>query len=701
MTSSAPLIVIADTKDANIRYYTEVAESCGAQCVATTLGGNLQDLVANKKPALVILDSRLEDPDGYQCLNLLKSNESTRHIPVLFMVGNLSERKMSLHEDLFKLVRVMSKPLQESVLRSTIEDYLRLEHYHSAVEALTQKSESDLVNGLQEGILAVDTQGRIVFANYAAELLLRANVLDLVGTYLESLFEEACLLVDSKWQEHPISKVTSGDQILQVDKAVLWRKDGDTITAKFAAVPFKRKPDQPDHGIHLLFAFKQLKDTRESKDKLAKLAQVDHLTKLPLRAALEEQIDRCAVKAALSGFYFAVLSVDLDHFRYINESLGHDLGDCLIKAVAERIQKLLRRDDVIARMEGDEFVVVLSHIDLLANAGMVAKKIIESVREPFLIDGHEVFTGCSVGVAVYPACGDNAKSLLKNSQSALARAKAIRSSCQYYTAEMNKARSQQVQFEFELHQAVEQKQWRIQYQPVVAASSNEVVACEIKLTWLHPTQGELSLESFLTEAEEAGLSSEIFRWLWQQALQRFQRLSDEAKEKVRLIVPVSPSVLLQDGGVEWAQRNIERVGLKPEQVYVELPESYYTLRHSDHGQVLNHLRKVGFHLILDGFGTGFAPMNLLKEIPYSLIRLSSSFVATCELSKTDQAIIKGTIAMVHELGIQVMAAGVDSEKQLAFLQREQCDWFSGEAVAKALEQSPQKLDAMGIFVSPG
>lgn len=697
MTQEQPLVVIADPKDSNIQFYTDVAQASGARCVATTAGGNLIDIVESHPASLVILDSHMEEPDGYQLLNLLKSNEKTRHVPVLFVVGNLSERKMCLHEDLFKLVKVMVKPMQQSVLQSTIEKFLHLSQYQLVIEALAKKAETDAISGKEEGILAVDAQGQIIYANYAAENILKANVLDLVGTYLESLFEESCLKVVSSWQDHPVSKVTAGDQILQVDKAIIWRKDGDSINVKFAAIPLK-----DEQNISLLFAFKRLKDTRESKDKISKLSQVDHLTKLPLRGAIEEQIDRCAVKAALSSYYFAVLCVDLDHFRYINESLGHDRGDMLIKAVADRIQKQVRRDDLMARMEGDEFAVVLSHIDLPENAGMVSRKIIDSVREPFLLDGHEVFTGCSIGVAVYPACGDNAKTLLKNSESALARAKAVgRNVYQFYTVEMNKARAEQMQFEFELHQAVEQKQWRIQYQPVVNTNNNEVVACEIKLSWVHPIRGELPLEVFLLEAEEAGLSPMIFKWLWQQALQQFERLSDDAKEKVRLIVPISPLVLLQEDGVEWAQRKIETVGLKPEQVYVELPESYYTLRHGDHGKVLNALRKKGFHLILDGFGTGFAPLNLLKEIPYSLIKLSNSFVSTCEVSKTDQAIIKGVVEMVHQLGIQVMATGVDSEAQYIFLSTEKCDWIAGEAVEKELERTPQKLDAMGIFVMPG
>lgn len=697
MTKQQPLVIVCDPEDSNIAFYTEVIQALGAHCLATTAGGNVVNLVVSHQPALVILDSALEEPDGYQLLNLLKSGKKSRHIPVLFVSGNLSERKMCLYKDMFAQIEVITKPVNEALLQGYLTHYLKQYTYRVEIDALYSEEKADPIANAQEGILALDRGGQIVFANYAAEQLLRASSVELEGVYVESLFEEPCKRAKSRWIEHPISRVTGSDQILQVDKSTLWRRDGEAISAKFAAVPFSSQS-----GIKLLFAFKQLKDTRESKDKISKLSQTDHLTGLPMRASIEEHIDRTVLKAGITGFYFAVLSVDLDHFRYINESLGHDRGDQLLKAVADRVFSLVRRDDQVARLEGDEFVVVLSHIDLPENAGMVANKIIERIREPFLIDGHEVFTGCSIGVSVYPTCGDDAKTLMKNAEAALSRAKAIgRNNYQYYTVEMNKLRVEQMQMEYELHQALEQKQWRIQYLPVTSRQSSDVVACEVKLSWVHPSRGEIILESFLPQAEEAGLAPTIFRWLWQQALDRFDQLPDESKARVRLILPISPAILLQDGGVDWVINAIARVGLSSDQIFIELPESFYTVRHSQHGEVLNELCRNGFNLILDSFGTGYAPLNLLREVPYTLIKLSDTFVATCEVSKTDQAIIKGVVDMVHQLGIQVLATAVDTQAQQTFLESVGCDWLSGDSIDRDLEQAPHKLDDMGIFVFPG
>ncbi len=697
MTQQQPKILVADPEQSNLTFYRERLSELGLSCITTSQSANVVQLIKDKSPNFLLIDSSLQDPDGYQLLNHLLSDDSNVRLPILFTVGNLSEKKMSLHQELMQFVDVLPKPINHHRFAQLITDYKKQFLLRTVIESLANKDEPELVDAVEEGILGIDSDGQIIYANYAAERLLKQRFRDLEGCYLESLFEDACKRTVSQWMQHPIYKVTLSDQILQVENATLWRADGEAIQAKFVAAPF-----HSDTGISLLFAFRQLKGTRESKDKIARLAQLDHLTGLPTRLAFQEHLERNILKAGLTGHYCALLFVDLDHFRYINESLGHDRGDALIKQVAERVEQLIRRDDLVGRMEGDEFVVLLSHIDAPENAGIVAKKIVDQIREPFLLDGHEVFTGCSIGVSVFPSCGDNATALMKNAQTALARAKQVgRNNYQYFTVEMNKFRSQEVSFVFELRQAVENKQWRIQYMPVIDASSGNVVACDVKLSWVHPLRGELSLDQFLSVAEESGLAPEIFIWLWQQALQRFEKLEDEAKSVARLILPVSSSTILREGGIDWVNNVIEEAGLSPDQVYLELPEGQLNNRDGQISQALNELCRSGFHLILDSFGTGFAPLTLLKEVPYSLVKLSENFVNVCEVSKTDQAIIKGVVHLVHQLGIQVMATSIDSDKQLAFLSLSGCDWLSGDTIMKELQQTPQKLDAMGMFVFPG
>lgn len=701
MMLSQSLFIIADTQDRNIAFYSELIQAIGARALATEQSGNILNLVASHQPALLILDSGFRDPDSnpdsYHVLNLLKSNEQTRHIPVLFIVSNLSERPMALHEDLLRQVDVMAKPLNERELQDKLKRYMKLNRLRHQIASLNNDREKNLLENKDEGVLALDQHGQILFVNSAAERMLKTTALKLGGQYLETLLEEACTHVRSGWRDHPIAKVTRTDQILQVDKSLLCRADGDRIQVKFAAIPINSLPD-----VAMLFAFRQLKDSRESRQKLTKLSHVDHLTNLPLRTQLEEQIDRCVLKAGVSGFYFALLYVDLDHFRHINETMGHDRGDQLIREVAKRIQSLVRRDDMVGRMEGDEFVVVLNHIDLPDNAGIVAQKIIDKIREAFLIDGHQVFTGCSIGVSVYPTCGDDARTLLKNAEVALSRAKTVgRNNYQYFTAEMNKLRVEQMQLEYELHQAVDQCQWRVQFQPVAALESSQLVACEIKLSWTNPARGELLLDDFLPAAEECGLAPVIFRWFWQHALARMATMNIDQRDAVKWLLPISPSLLMQEGGVEWVRDAVRQQGIDPARILVKLPESAFPVRHSQLSAVLNELCKEGFQLILDNFGTGFAPLKLLRDTPYSLIRLGDIFVSDILDARGDHAIIKGVIQLAHEMGLKVMASEVHTATQYDFLRACGCDWLSGDAVVERIDKLPKQMEALGMFVFPG
>jgi len=700
MTKQQPLVIICDSEDSNIAYYTEIVQALGAACLAANSSASVVELVASHQPALIILDSRLEGPDSYQLLNLLHANPQCWHVPILFMTQNLSEAKMQLHEDLFGLVEVMSKPCNERRLENLLKHYLKQYQLQLEIQQRYQQAQASMSASPDEGILALNRHGQILYANHTAQVLLKTTSFELAGTYLESLLEHPCTQTRSGWMKHPIARMAAADQIVQVEKSSLWRHDGVAIAARFASIPCKS-----DSGIELLLAFKQLQENRAgsamAKGKRSKLARFDHLTNLPLRAFVEEHIDRTVLKAGITGMYFAVLLVDLDHFRFINESMGHDNGDRLLKVVAERIQVLLRRDDMVGRMEGDEFVVALGQIEAPENAGMIANKIIESVREPFLINGHELFVGCSIGISVYPNCGDDAVTLMKNATTALTRAKAIgRNQYQYYTVEMNKLRVEQMQLEHELHQALEQKQWRIQYLPVLGEQS-AVVACEVKLSWLHPRRGELALDSFLPQAEDAGLAAPLMRWLWQQALEQFEQLKDSSKDKVRLIMPASPVLFLQDGGVDWVINAIGQVGLASDQIFIQIPQSDSCSRQVQQSEVLNELCRNGLNLILDQFGSGFAPLDLLKQVPYALVRLGGSLVADCVESPIDQTLIKGVVEMVHQLGIRVLADGVNSDDQKAFLESIGCDWLSGDAVDRVLDTTPSKLDEMGIFVFPG
>ena len=676
MTSVLPVVLIVDQAESENEQSLRLLDGISADFVACNDASDVFSLVKEKQPAVVILSSQLDGKDGYQVLNHLKSQAETSHIPVMFVPSNFGERQMRLHADMMRRAEVLPKPVDQTRYRQLVEFYVQLYQYRVAIEAIGgEKKNRSLVEGRDEGVLVVDELGKVCFANGAAERLLDIRVYALCGQYLESIFQESNDSLVSNWKKHPISKVIQTEQILQVENAKLWCANGDTINVKFAAIPIFQLP-----GAKLLFAFRRLAESRGKRGKLSHLASTDHLTGLPTRMRLDDFISSAIQKARNESNHFALLIVDLDHFKYINETLGHDLGDALIKVVAQRISQLLRKDDAVCRMEGDEFAVVLGELDHPSHAGAVAKKIIDKLHEPFFVDGHEIFTGCSIGVAIYPSCGDDTDSLIKNAEAAVARAKNLgRNNYQFYTVEMNKQRADRMELELDLRKALDGAQFTLEYHPLISHDEQTIAALEVRLVWQHPRRGLLEVEDFLPIAEDAGFGPDLYRWMWQQTSKELSE-HGQSLSGVKLCMPISPSLFAQEDIVDWLLGQTASAGLNPEDVLIEIPESTLMARGLSFSGVITELQKKGFQFILDNFGTGHGSLELIRSIPYSMIKISERFIDKITESKADELIVDGIIYLAHNLGLQVIATGVKRPQQLAFLQSKGCDWVEGSCV---------------------
>ena len=692
MKSAVPVILIVDQSDTEIKQGMDLLNGIDATFETCTVADDVFQLVLERQPAVVVLSSQLKGKDGYQVLNHLKSQTETSHIPIILIPSNFGERQMKLHSEMVKRVEVLPKPVDQARYRQLVEFYVELYQYRIAVEAIGgEKKNRSLVEGRDEGVLVVDELGKICFANGAAERLLEARVHYLCGQYIESILQDGSETLVSDWQEHPVSKVTRTEQILQVESAKIWCASGDSITAKFAAIPVLHLP-----GKKLLFAFRRIKESREKTDKKLRHSSVDQLTGLPTRVRIDEFIDSAIQKSKNEANHFALLFLDLDHFKYINETLGHDLGDALIKSVAQRLSQLVRRDDSVCRMEGDEFIVVLGELDHPSNAGAVAKKMLDRLHEPFFVNGHEIFTGCSIGIAVYPSCGDDADALIKNAEAAVARAKNLgRNNYQFYTVEMNKQRADRMELEQDLRKALDSSQFSVEYHPLISHDDNVLEAFEVRLVWQHPKRGLLEVDDFLPIAEDTGFGSDLYRWMWQQASKELCE-HGQSLSGVKLCMPISPSLFAQDDIVEWLSAQVELAGLSPSDLLIQIPESTLMARGLSFSGVITALQKAGFQFVLDNFGTGHGSLELIRSIPYSMIKISERFIDNMMESKADELIVDGIIYLAHNLGFKVIATGVKTSQQLDFLQSKGCDWVEGAWVNKGLakellEKVPQRF----------
>lgn len=678
------LVVLYDSVSKHVDAYRHIFQAMEVEMTAAEDADALMQLAQEKAPALIMVDSAVTQPDAFQVINALKADKKTAHIPLLLMTSGFSDRRLKLYPELAASIEVLAKPFEIEQFFSLVKFFLLQYKYRCIIENIGDKQSASLIENDKEGIIALDEEGKICFVNYAAECILRGRATFLIGKFVESMLDEPAPALVSHWQEHPINTVTRAEQILQVDSATLWRVDGESTRVKFAAIPMRDKED-----IKHIIAFRELKDTRESKDKISTLSHNDNITGLPTRVRLEESLDRVLRKARQRSQHCAVLYLDLDHFRYLNESAGHELGDQMMVQVANRIKQLIRREDVLARMEGDEFVVVLSYIEQPENAGLVARKLVERLHEPYLLEGHEIYSSCSVGVAVYPQCGDSVASLLKNAEAATQRAKLLgRNTYQYFTVEMNKELAERVQTEFELHKAFEKKQFSIAMQPVVDVSSGRIQALALSAQWLHPQRGMLEMSDFRGIAEDAGLGAELSRWLWQEGLATVTRQHsfDPRDPTTLILLAVTPAFLSQEDAVPWLINEIRQHGIEACNVVIELPEAAAMVRERETIEAVLALKRHGFQFAIDEFGTGFAPVSMLRKIPFSFVTLSGKLINGIGEAPTDEAIVDGILYLARQLGLQVVAPGVLNEQQAAFLDARGCRWMNGCYIEERLAQ---------------
>lgn len=677
-----PCVLVVDSFKKNLSTIDLLLQDIPAQVILCSESAQAVTIAADKTPAVILLASKLDETDGYQVLNLLRAQPETKHIPIIFMPASMAEKPMGLHHELLQSVHILPKPLDTKRLKGMVQFFLRLCQYREAIAKLGGEKNKTLIESEEEGVLAVDGNGKIRYVNAAGERFLKAKVTDLFGQYIESLFEEETDSISATWAEHPISKVTRTEQILQVDNSTFWRKDGEQIKVKFAAIPVFNI-----EGIKLLIAFRLLKNTREAKDRLKKLSSIDALTGLPSRIRIEEALDVVIQHAKSASQHFAVLFIDLDHFRYINESLGHSHGDKLLKLIAERIRLLIRRDDAIGRMEGDEFVVVLTALDKPHSAASVAAKIIERLHEPFLLDGHEIYTGCSIGVAIYPSCGVDPQSLIKNAETAMERAKKLgRNNYQFFTASMNQQRAALLAFEHEIHKAYEEGRFSVEFVRHADRNLEKLTALEACLQWQHPTKGLLDCSDFMPIAEDAGMGLDLATLLWKKACSDLQRRlnQDSISKTIKFIIPLPNGLFARSDLAEWLAKIVTQQGLSCNQILIAIPESSFWLRGFDVDNKLREIQAQGFGFILDHFATGYSSLEMIRTVSYEAVKLSDRLVERIGLSRTDETVVDAAIYLARNLGLKVIANGVCKESHLQFLKQRKCDWVQGPLIDERL-----------------
>lgn len=408
------------------------------------------------------------------------------------------------------------------------------------------------------------------------------------------------------------------------------------------------------------------------------LAHHDVLTDLPNRALFSDRLRQALFEGNRQGRLVAVAFLDLDRFKNINDSLGHETGDLLLRGVADRLRANVRETDTVARISGDEFMLVLPGLTNVDDASRIAQKILAGLRQPFVIAGHELYVSASLGLAIYPHDAKDVEGLLRNADVAMYRAKETgRNSYQFYAAEMTALAQEHLELEGALRRALERGEFALHFQPMLDLAAGVVVSVEALLRWIHPERGVVEPAQFVHLAEETGLIAPIGEWALRNACARCIEWDRAGLGPLRLAVNISPRQFQSPSLADTVAAVLAETGLAPERLELELTEG--VLLHNPENTIANmdRLSAMGVRLSIDDFGTGYSSLTYIKRLPIDQLKIDRSFVRDIPGDEDDAAIATAIIAMAHNLKITVVAEGVETLEQLAYLRAHRCDFMQG------------------------
>lgn len=427
-------------------------------------------------------------------------------------------------------------------------------------------------------------------------------------------------------------------------------------------------------------------ERKRAEARIEHLATRDPLTGLPNRVLLNDRLQQYIIGSQRSGACIAVLFIDLDRFKTINDSLGHHVGDELLKQVALRLEKCVRRDDTLARLGGDEFVVALQAIREETDAAQVAQKMLSSLAEPYLIQGRSLTSTASIGIAIYPFDGQDITTLMKNADTAMYHAKERgRNTYQFFSSDMTAKALQRLTMENDLRQALHRGEFTLYFQPQVNVMTGEVEGAEALLRWEHPEKGMVLPARFIQIAEETGLIVPIGEWVLAQACAQCKAWQEAGYRRLRISVNLSATQFLRHVElIRTVTRTLHEVRLDPDQLELEITESLLIQNTEEHVATLQKLGKLGTPISVDDFGTGYSGLSYLKRLPIDVLKIDRSFVRDLEADPDDAAIVRAIIALAHSLKLRVVAEGVETRGQLEVLRHLECDQYQGYLFSRPL-----------------
>jgi diguanylate cyclase (GGDEF)-like protein/PAS domain S-box-containing protein len=460
------------------------------------------------------------------------------------------------------------------------------------------------------------------------------------------------------------------------------RRDGATYHEEKTITPLR---DARGQITHFIATGKDISDRIRVQEKLEFMAHHDAVTGLPNRVLLLDRIDQALARGRRESMPVAVLFLDLDGFKAINDTVGHHVGDRLLNEVAGRLQNVVRERDTVARLGGDEFAVVLEGMTSMNSLSGVARKLLNAVASPYVIDDRDLYVTTSIGVARFPRDGDDVHTLLRKADGAMYRAKqAGKNTYRFYSQLEGDEDVQRLELEQQLRRAVERREFVVYYQPQVSIDSSSVVGVEALLRWNHPEQGIVEPARFINVLEETGLIVEVGDWVLREVCRQATEWKQQGMIPLRFAVNVSARQFGKRDIVGDVARVLDETGMEPKRIHIEITEGTIASKFEQTVEVMRKLNALGVRIAVDDFGVGYSSLNYLKRLPIHTLKIDQSFIRDVTTDPNDAAIARTIIALAHNLGLDVIAEGVETLEQLFFLSRQGCHEVQGHLISRPL-----------------
>ncbi len=643
---------------------------------ADGLTNGLERLAAGNHD-VVLLD--LSGPDGHGHDALTQLRAQAPHSPIIVLTDR---------DDEAIAVKAVREGAEDCLAKGQINSNLLVRAIRYAIarkrseEALQAAKEyaENLINSSLDMIISVDTNRNIVEFNRAAEQVFGYSKAEVLGKSIDLLYVDPS--EGRKLHKNSIGGGFTGEVANK-------KKNGEVFTSYVSATIMR---DTSGRVVGVMGISRDITERKQAKETIVHQAYHDALTHLANRRLFMERLALALTRVPWHKRLVGVLFLDLDHFKSINDALGHGVGDRLLQAVAERLRACVREGDTVARLGGDEFAIALADVARASDVPKVAQKIIDSLSKPYVLEGREFYTTTSIGISISPDDAQDPESLVNNADIAMYRAKKLgRNNYQHYSPDMNAQAFERLAIETSLRHALEREELFLEYQPQFDIETGRLIGYEALVRWRHRDLGMMSPGKFIPLAEESGLIVPIGEWVLRTACAQNKAWQEGGLPPVRVAVNVSPRQLKQNNLPALLEQILRETGLHPTHLELELTESIM----QDPEQAIHlfsQLQSMGVQIAIDDFGTGYSSLNHLKRYPIDKLKIDQSFVRDIAHDPHDRAIVKAIVVLAHSLNMNAVAEGVESEAQMTYLRSLNCDEAQGYLLGRPMSaQDASKL----------